>query len=65
MADSDRKVDEMRDELSRLMVEQIESLRMQTFGTQDPSSLREHEKRLKRIREVSAEFILAMRKLLE
>ena len=53
---------ELKRELGRLMAEQIASLEWQSFMGIDDAELRRQEKRLTRIREVSAELILAMRK---
>lgn len=52
---------ELKQELGRLMAEQIASLEWQSFMGIDDAELRRQEKRLNRIREVSAELILAMR----
>jgi|HubBroStandDraft_6_1064221.scaffolds.fasta_scaffold02902_4 hypothetical protein len=58
-----RSAEELSAELNRLMQEQIESLQKQTFeGHRDEEVLRRHEERLKRIREVSADFIAALRR---
>jgi hypothetical protein len=57
-----RTAEELRDELSRLMMEQIESLKKQTFVRLDEEELRQQEERLKRIREVSADFIAALKR---
>ena len=51
---------ELRDELNRLMMEQIESLKKQTFIGLDDKELRQQEERLKRIREISADFLAAL-----
>lgn len=53
---------ELKQELGRLMAEQIASLDWQSFMGIDDAELRRQEKRLNRIREVSAELILATRK---
>jgi hypothetical protein len=50
-----RSLSEIRDELKRLMREQIESLRTQTFGGLTEEELRKEDERLNRIREVSAD----------
>ena len=57
-----RTAKELRDELSRLMMEQIESLKKQTFVRLDEEELRQQEERLKRIREVSADLIAALKR---
>jgi hypothetical protein len=51
----------IRDELKTLMLAQIESLRAQTFGGLSEQQLREEDERLKRIREVSADFLAALK----
>lgn len=61
---TERSVEELRDELNRLMEEQMESLRKQTFGGLDDEELRQHEARLKRIRELSADFLAALKRSL-
>jgi hypothetical protein len=57
-----RSVEELRNELERLMGEQIESLKAQTFGGLNEEQLREQAERLKRIREVSADFLVALKR---
>jgi hypothetical protein len=57
-----RSATELREELSRLMEEQIESLKKQTFLGLDEPELRRQEERLKRIREVSAAFLAALKR---
>ncbi len=59
MASSAQK---LRDELNRLMMEQIESLKKQTFGGLSAEELRQQEELLKRIREVSADFLAALKR---
>ena len=56
-------LEELRDELSRLMQEHIESVNAETFlGRLDEEALLQQEERLKRIREVSAAFLAALRR---
>jgi hypothetical protein len=58
-----RSLEELRDELNRLMLEHIESMKAETFlGRLDEEALRQQAERLKRIREVSAELLLALRR---
>jgi hypothetical protein len=57
-----RSAAQLREELSRLLEEQTESLRNQTFLGLDKSELQWHEVRLKRIREVSADFLAALKR---
>ena len=52
-----RHEEELRDELTRLMNEQIESLKNRTYTGINVQELDDEEKRLKRIREVSAEYL--------
>jgi len=59
-----RSIQQLRDELNRLMEEQMESLRKQTFGGLDDEELRQQEARLKRIRELSADFLAALKRSL-
>jgi hypothetical protein len=56
--------EELRDELNRLMLEEIECLKKQTFGGLNEEELRLQQERLKRIREVSADFIAALQRQL-
>jgi len=57
-----RSVAELREELGRLMEEQMESLRNQTFLGLDKAELCRQEARLKRIRERSADFLAALKR---
>ena len=59
----DPSVEQIRDELERLMLEQIESLRKQTFLGVTPQELEQEKERLKRIREVSAEFLKTLKRI--
>ena len=59
MASSAQK---LRDELNRLMMEQIESLKKQTFGGLSAEELRQQEELLKRIREASADFLASVKR---
>jgi hypothetical protein len=56
-----RSVKEMRDELRRLMLDQVESLKAQTYGGLSEQQLREEDERLKRIRELSADYLAALK----
>jgi hypothetical protein len=59
----EHSLEELRDELNRLMLEHIESLENQGFlGTVDEEEYRQHEERLKRIREVSADYLDALKR---
>jgi hypothetical protein len=54
---------ELGDELERLMREQIESLTKQTFLGINPEDLSREKQRLERIREVSADYLAALKKI--
>jgi hypothetical protein len=56
-----RRAQELRDELQRLMLEQVESLKRQTFGGLSAEEMRKQDERLKHIREVSAELMSALK----
>jgi hypothetical protein len=58
-----RSLNEIREELERLLLEQAESLKAQTFGGLSEQELRQQDERLNRIREVSADFLSALKKL--
>jgi hypothetical protein len=47
----ERRLEELREELSKLMLEQVQSLKKQTFGGLDSAELRKQDERLNRIRE--------------
>lgn len=57
-----RSVEELRRGLDRLMREQIESMRKETFGGLGEEELQQQKDRLKRIREVSADFLTALKR---
>ena len=56
-------VEELRDELERLMRDHIDSMAKQTFLGISPEDLRQEKERMKRIREVSADFLEALKRL--
>jgi len=56
-----RNAEDIRDELERLMGEQTESLKAQTFGCLSEEELYEQYERLKRIRELSADYLSALK----
>ena len=58
-----RSLNEIREELERLLREQAESLKAQTFGGLSEEELGRQDERLNRIREVSADFLSALKKL--
>ena len=57
-----RSLKEIRDELERLMREQIESLKAEAFGGLSEDELRRQRERLKRIRELSADWLTALKR---
>jgi len=59
---SGRSAAELRKELTRLMEEQLENLKDQTFLGVSAEALRRQEEQLKRIREVSADFLEALKR---
>ena len=61
----DRSLEEILDELQRLMQEQVESLKAQTFGGLSEEELRQVDERLNRIRELSADYLAALKDGLE
>ena len=56
------RLEELRQELSLLMLEQVNSLKAQTFGGLSEEELRKQDERLNRIREVSADFLAVLKK---
>jgi hypothetical protein len=58
-----RGLEELRDELQRLMWEQVETLTKETFLGISPEELLKEKERLLRIREVSADFLEALTRL--
>jgi hypothetical protein len=52
-----RRLQELKEELQRLMTEEAESLKAQTFGGVDEQELKRQQERLKRIREISADLL--------
>jgi hypothetical protein len=55
MTESD--INRLQQELDRLMNEHIENLKKQAFVRPSEDQLRESDERLKRIREISAEYV--------
>jgi hypothetical protein len=58
---SNRSTKELRAELGRLMREQIALLKKETFGGLSADEIRQQEELLKRIREVSADYLAALK----
>jgi hypothetical protein len=56
--------EKLRDELERLMREQIDSLASQTFLGITQDDMRQQKERLQRIREVSADYLEALKRIL-
>ena len=57
---SDR-LTEVGNELQQLMLDQIESLRAETFCGKSDGEVRRQDERLHRIRELSAEFLVLLK----
>lgn len=57
----DRRLEKLRKELKKLMLEQVESLQAQTFGGGSKEEMRRQDERLKRIRQVSADLMSALK----
>jgi len=56
-------VEQLRDELTRLMQEHIESMQKRTFLGIGPEDVDLEKQRLQRIREVSADFLEALKRI--
>jgi len=56
-------LEQLRDELERLMREHIHSMQNQTFLGITPEELLREKERMQRIREVSADFLEALKRL--
>jgi hypothetical protein len=57
-----RRVDELKQELQKLMQEHVENLKKREFLAGTKEQLQNEEELLTRIREVSADYIVAMRR---
>jgi len=57
-----RSAKEIGEELYRLMREQMQSLKKETFLGLTGEEIRQQQERLQRIREVSAEFLAALQR---
>jgi hypothetical protein len=57
-----RTVEELGDELSRLMAEHVDHLKKRTFTWASEEEFQEQEARLRRIREVSADYLSALKR---
>jgi phage tail tape-measure protein len=56
-------IEKLRDELTKLMQERIESMQKRTFLGITPEELRREKEQLQRIREVSADFLEALKRI--
>jgi hypothetical protein len=55
-------MEDLRDELKRLMLEHLESLKTETFGGLNAEQLQQQEEQLNRVREVAADFLAALKR---
>lgn len=55
------RLQELKDELRRLMTEEISSLRTQTFGGSSEKEFQVRNERLSRIRELSADLLALLK----
>ena len=59
------RIDDLHDELRRLMLEHVESIKEETFlGGLSEEEFQRHEMRLKRIRELSADYLATLQRSL-
>jgi hypothetical protein len=56
-------IEKLRDELTQLMQERIESMKNRTFLGITPEELQREKQQLQRIREVSADFLEALKRI--
>jgi hypothetical protein len=56
-------IEKLRDELTQLMQARIESMQKRTFLGITPEELRREKEQLERIREVSADFLEALKRI--
>jgi hypothetical protein len=56
-------IEKLRDELTQLMQERIESMKDRTFLGITPEELQREKQQLQRIREVSADFLDALKRI--
>jgi hypothetical protein len=56
-------IEKLRDELTRLMREHIENMQKRTFLGISPEDVQLEKQRLQRIREVSADFLEALKRI--
>jgi hypothetical protein len=58
----ERSITEIREELERLMLKQVDMLKKQAFAGLNEKESREQRELLKRIREVSADYVAALKR---
>jgi hypothetical protein len=58
----ERAIEEIRAELERLMLKQVDMLKKQAFVGLSEKELREQRELLKRIREVSADYVAVLKR---
>jgi hypothetical protein len=58
----ERRIKEIREELERLMLQQVDMLKKQAFVGRNEKESREQQELLKRIREVSADYLAALKR---
>jgi hypothetical protein len=56
-------VEELREELARLMREYLDSVKRETFVTLSQEEIRQQTELMKRIREVSADYLASLKKI--
>jgi len=56
-------IHQLRDELEQLMREHIDTMQKQTFVGLSPEEFRREQERMERIREVSADFLGALKNI--
>jgi|HubBroStandDraft_1064217.scaffolds.fasta_scaffold06797_4 hypothetical protein len=61
----ERRIKEIREELERLMLQQVDMLKKQAFVGRNEKESREQQELLKRIREVSADYLAALKRTKE
>jgi len=59
----ERGIKEIREELERLMLKQVAILKKQAFAGLTEEELREQDQLLKQIRETSADYLAALKKI--
>lgn len=62
IAMAERGIEEIRAELERLMLKQVDMLKKQAFVGLSEKELHEQRELLKRIREVSADYVAALKR---